>query len=115
MAEYLINLGADVNAKDNFGRTPLMEVADNGYFDVVKLLILNGADIQAVDESGNTALVYAVTGYRANFDSNYKVVRLLLDVDREHPANVLKKVICQLTNSDVGPDLKRRKLNDEND
>ena len=69
--------------------------------------------MQAVDNSGNSALVYSVN--RAKFDSDYKVVRLLLDVDREHPANVLKKVLCQLTNSVVGPVHKRRKLNDEND
>ena len=113
IAEYLINQGADVNARDNVGGTPLMKAAKNSKFNVVKLLILNGAEMQAVDNSGNTPLVYSVN--RAKFNSDYKVARLLLDVDREHPANVLKKILCQLTNSDVGPDLKRRKLNDEND
>ena len=39
--------GADVNAKDWMGWTPLHEAADGGHKDVVELLIAEGADVNA--------------------------------------------------------------------
>jgi len=36
--------GADVNAKDRLGRTPLSAAADMGHKEIVKLLVENGAD-----------------------------------------------------------------------
>ena len=43
----LIEGGADVNAKDEYGRTPLHMAAGNNAVDVVNLLISKGADINA--------------------------------------------------------------------
>ena len=51
--------GADVNAKDNDGYTPLMAAAINGNPDVVKVLMEKGADVNARAEDGNTALELA--------------------------------------------------------
>ncbi|MGC9011263.1 MAG: ankyrin repeat domain-containing protein, partial [Candidatus Micrarchaeia archaeon] len=34
-----------VNAKDEFGDTALMLAAENGHFDIVKLLVENGAKL----------------------------------------------------------------------
>ncbi len=44
----LLNEGADVNAKDNYGRTPLSLAAYRGKTDVAELLISKGADIDYV-------------------------------------------------------------------
>jgi len=50
---------ADVNAKDKYGRTALMEAAYWGYVDAVKMLIEAGADIDAKSDQGMTALDFA--------------------------------------------------------
>jgi len=52
--------GADVNAKDEYGRTPLLEAARNGHKAVAELLIAKGADVNAKDNNGRTPLYYAL-------------------------------------------------------
>jgi ankyrin repeat protein len=47
--------GADPNAQDKNGETPLLKAAFEGYVDVVKLLLVHGAD-PTVDEDGKTPL-----------------------------------------------------------
>lgn len=57
-AKYLIEAGADVNAKDNYG-TPLIYAVDYKQHDVINVLLEKGADIEATDYQGETALVHA--------------------------------------------------------
>jgi len=45
IVQKLISKGADVNAKDEDGFTPLMLAAKNGHKDVCELLISKGAEI----------------------------------------------------------------------
>lgn len=44
MAELMIRNGADVNVKDNYGRTALDYATARGHKDIVDLLIKNGAE-----------------------------------------------------------------------
>ena len=48
--------GADVNAKDIDGWTPLRKAALNGHKEIVELLINKGADVNAKDEDGSIPL-----------------------------------------------------------
>ena len=59
VAELLIANGANVNAKDDRGSTPLHKPANNGYKEIVELLIQKGADVNAKDGTGLTPLDYA--------------------------------------------------------
>ena len=63
--------GADVNATDERGSTPLLEAARYGHNDIARVLIAAGADLKAKDKDGKTALMLAVQG---NHD---EVVRVL--------------------------------------
>jgi ankyrin repeat protein len=49
-------LGADVNARDNDGYTPLHHAAARGDNDMILYLISKGADVKAVARSGQTVL-----------------------------------------------------------
>ena len=57
----LASLGADVNALDHRGSTPLMHAAELGLADMVALLLELGANPQARNEDADTALHFAST------------------------------------------------------
>ena len=73
-AKLLIDNGADVNAKNEYGETPLHEAADAAYgltspektaelTEIVNILLDNGADIDAENKWGKTPLLYATWIY----------------------------------------------------
>jgi len=55
-AKFLIEHGANVNAKDYLGFTPLHETVVRGSYKVAKFLIEKGADVNAKDKYGYTPL-----------------------------------------------------------
>jgi ankyrin repeat protein len=52
IVELLIAAGADVNAKDEGGQTPLHKAASGGHKEIVELLIAKGADVNAKISDG---------------------------------------------------------------
>ena len=60
LAELLLANKAEVNAKDNFGRTPLHYGGVFGHKDVAELLLANKAEVNAKDNDGETPLHMAV-------------------------------------------------------
>lgn len=63
--------GADVNARNDRGSTPLLEAARYGHNDIARTLIAAGANVNAKDNDGKTALMLAVQG------NHEEVVRVL--------------------------------------
>ena len=59
ITEILIKAGANINARNAEGMTPLIIAAAEGNAEVAAKLIEAGADLEAKDENGNTALMYA--------------------------------------------------------
>jgi len=56
----LLAAGADVNAQDIFGYTPLHLASRNGALSIVKVLLQNNAHINAASERGDTPLHWAI-------------------------------------------------------
>ena len=71
--QHLVN-GADVNAKDWGGYTPLHMAVQNLNIEIAKLLIANGSNVNAITKFGkNTPLFYAVQ------KRSHEMVKILLD------------------------------------
>lgn len=68
--KYYVELGADIDATNKQGRTPLM-LTNNP--EIVTLLIDSHVDVDAQDRKGRTALMMAATR------GNREIVALLLD------------------------------------
>lgn len=72
IAQALLSSDSDLEQRDSQGRTPLMIATLSGERDLVAHFISRGADINAVDNDQNTALMMA---------QDLDIARLLLDAD----------------------------------
>lgn len=57
----LLDAGAEVNAIDSLGNSPLHDAAKYGYLNAVKMLVQNGADVKMKNNKGFTALEMALS------------------------------------------------------
>ncbi|KAJ6101921.1 hypothetical protein N7486_004348 [Penicillium sp. IBT 16267x] len=73
IARLLIDQGADVNASDSTGRTPLSRAAEHGHLDIARLLIDRGADVNASNSTRWKPLS------RAAEHGHLDIARLLID------------------------------------
>jgi ankyrin repeat protein len=81
-AIYLLDPGADVNAKNNRGFTPLSSAAQEGHLPLVDLLVLRGADVHLAYNEGATTMTMAAQ------NGHVEIVKLLVEkgavVDQPH-------------------------------
>ncbi|MBK7993980.1 MAG: ankyrin repeat domain-containing protein [Blastocatellia bacterium] len=73
LAKEALAAGADPNAKNDTGYTPLIFAADANQEEIIKLLIKANANVNAQDDSGRTSLMVAAIN-----ESN-KAIKLLLN------------------------------------
>ena len=68
-----LDAGANVNTKDNDGRTSLILASRHGHTEIVTMLLANGADVNAKNNDGWTALIVA------SFYGHTEIVTMLLE------------------------------------
>ncbi|KAM6065868.1 2-5A-dependent ribonuclease isoform 1-T6 [Chlamydotis macqueenii] len=74
IGHFLLGCGADVNSKDECGKTALIQAVEMQSLDLVKALLEKGEiDIDDADEEGNTALMVAVE------KNDYNIAKLLCE------------------------------------
>ena len=75
IVEYLISVGADINARNNNGGTPIHVAASQNQPDCARILISHGANVNDIRTLGKmTPLLIAV------YKSNYEVAKVLLEL-----------------------------------
>ena len=81
--EKILKKGADINAKDIKGRTPLMNAVPCNTPSVVRFLVEAGSNVNAASETGMTPLMLIAGGARKKHtrkdDEIMDIVKLLLD------------------------------------
>ncbi|MGA8429716.1 MAG: ankyrin repeat domain-containing protein [Candidatus Sulfotelmatobacter sp.] len=60
--EHVLRDGANIEARETNGTTPLMDAAEHGSVPLVSLLLESGADVSTEDGQSETALIYAARG-----------------------------------------------------
>ncbi len=75
MVALLIEFGANVNARNADGMTPLMFACAKGQGEVVRLLIQAGAPVNSVDSLDKSGLVYAAE------NGHLEIIELLVACD----------------------------------
>merc|ERR1712223_2290004 len=78
IVEFLLKNGADINTKDNFGHTALMNSAMSCDKEMVKILLKNDANVNAKSNNGKTALIFA--HYQCKKDIGKMLIRNGADV-----------------------------------
>ncbi|ACE05769.1 hypothetical protein Aasi_0340 [Candidatus Amoebophilus asiaticus 5a2] len=75
----LLNAGADISFRDQWGWSPLHYSVFKGYLEVTKLLLEQGADINARDQRGVTPF------YLATSNCSIEMINLLCELRGEEP------------------------------
>jgi len=95
LVENLIQRGANINARDKAGRTPLHHATSSDARSIIPLLIRHGADVTARDNAGETPL-HGATGIHGNL----RIIRLLI----RHGADVNARTANGHTPADFSAD-----------
>ncbi|TYC57068.1 ankyrin repeat domain-containing protein [Marinobacter sp. BW6] len=103
--QLLLSAGADVNASDRNGYTPVMRAAENGHLSVVKVLLAAGANVN-VSQGGESLLMKIVANgdlltaerlVAAGADVNYRAKdgQTALDIARTTNNRDLEMLLVQ--------------------
>ena len=92
VARALIEAGADVNAKDNEGLTPLYMCALGGHLEVARALIEAGADVNAKKDNGVTPL--HMCAYTGHLEVSRALIEKGADVNAKEDDGVTPLYVC---------------------
>ncbi len=100
MVRALLNVGVDVNAKRDDGRTALMNAAMMSWPKIVKMLLFAKAELNAHDSEGRLAIDYV------DPRSHREITRMLLKAGSKPPTGRSGRTVCdaQMQLSKLGYD-----------
>ena len=75
----LIQIPKIVNIQNKFGWTPIIVAIYNNHKEIIKTLLINGAELSICNFKGTTPLMYAKSAYMKYRDS--EILELLLEFD----------------------------------
>jgi len=78
-AEYLVEMGADVNHACPLQWTALLLACANRHYGVIRLLVDHGVDVNARCNNGMTPLVLLMLGNSSNEEERYKTLEYLIE------------------------------------
>ncbi len=78
LARLFLESGIDVNYRFSDGSTPLIAAVKSSSYDAAMLLLSHGAYLPVVDDTGRTALVWAVEGQESR--GTYKFIKSFCDL-----------------------------------
>ena len=84
VVQALVDAGADLEAKNSLGRSPLLVACESRKIAIVKLLVKAGAEVRTTDSVGNTCLMLA------SYFGHTEIMSYLVglpEVDVHHAAN----------------------------
>ena len=91
VVEYLINQGADWNMQTRYGETPLIlafrKNKNNSHLEIIKMLLIIGADITIEDVKGQNALYYAEE------QNNAELIKLLTDIQDANDPPIMLDIV----------------------
>jgi len=114
MVKKLLDEGVDINIRDKYKWTPLMDAAIFDHLDVVNYLILRGVDINATEECNMSPLILVARNRRStrifrkllDCGANYNIVddegKKMIDYLEEHKKEEIEEYIFNLS-CDVKP------------
>lgn len=79
IADVLLDMGANVDEPDDFGRTPLLSAVERGDIPLMKLLLRKGANVGYKDHNGDSPLRHGLISDSDTQIENPDVAALLLD------------------------------------
>ena len=78
VAQFLLDRGARVDERNEYGSTPLFIAASHGSLDVARVLLDNGANpVNAQDQYGNTILAEAIKSVGTGGE-HFEIIKLLI-------------------------------------
>lgn len=73
----LLDAGANINARDQYGQTALMTAAHDGHVELVRLLVERGAELNAAAKYNLTALMLAIIAH------HIEIALILINADAD--------------------------------